>query len=156
MLYLRGQRQDYDDWVKAGNPGWGWHDVLPCFIRSEDHVLGASEWHGAGGPLAVTAPTSPNPIAEAFIDAAVACGHRRNPDFNGRTQEGFGLYQVTQKDGARCSSAVAYLDPARDRQNLDIVTGALVGSSAMMRSGPCSMAMAMATRWRMPPESWCG
>jgi choline dehydrogenase len=91
MVVIRGDPHDFDHWCDLGNPGWGWHDVLPYFIRCEDHVLGASAWHGAGGPLAVTAPGAPNPIAQAFIDAAVACGHHRNPDFNGERRDGAGL-----------------------------------------------------------------
>lgn len=124
MVVIRGDPGDYDHWSKLGNPGWGWHDVLPYFIRSEDHVLGASVWHGAGGPLAVTAPKSPNPIAGAFVDAAVACGHRRNPDFNGEHRDGVGLYHLSVRDGVRCSAAAAYLRPAMARPNLEVITQA--------------------------------
>ena len=126
MCYIRGVPQDYDDWADAGAEGWDWNSVLPYFRRSERNSRGADALHGADGPLHVSDLRYTNELSAAFIEAGVQAGYGRNPDFNGRTQEGFGLYQVTQKDGARCSSAVAYLDPARDRQNLDIVTGALV------------------------------
>lgn len=126
MCYIRGVPQDYDDWADAGAEGWDWNSVLPYFRRSERNSRGADALHGADGPLHVSDLRYTNELSAAFIEAGVQAGYARNPDFNGRTQEGFGLYQVTQKEGARCSSAVAYLDPARDRQNLDIVTGALV------------------------------
>ena len=126
MCYIRGVPQDYDDWADAGAEGWGWNSVLPYFRRAERNSRGADALHGADGPLHVSDLRYTNELSAAFIESGVQAGYARNPDFNGRTQEGFGLYQVTQKGGARCSSAVAYLDPARDRQNLDIVTGALV------------------------------
>lgn len=124
MIVIRGDPHDFDHWRELGNPGWGWRDVLPYFIRSEDHELGASAWHGTGGPLAVTAPTAPNPIAQAFVDAAVACGHHRNRDFNGERRDGAGLYHLSVRDGVRCSTAAAYLRPARARPNLKVITQA--------------------------------
>jgi choline dehydrogenase len=124
MIVIRGDPHDFDHWRDLGNAGWGWRDVLPYFIRSEDHVLGASALHGAGGPLPVTAPTAPNPIAHAFVDAAVACGHRRNPDFNGERRDGAGLYHLSVRDGVRCSTAAAYLRPAMARPNLQVITKA--------------------------------
>jgi choline dehydrogenase len=124
MIVIRGDPHDFDHWRDLGNPGWGWRDVLPYFIRCEDHVLGASALHGAGGPLAVTAPMAPNPIAHAFIDAAVACGHHRNPDFNGERRDGAGLYHLSVRNGVRCSTATAYLRPAMARSNLQVVTKA--------------------------------
>lgn len=124
MVVIRGDPHDYDHWRELGNPGWAWRDVLPYFIRSEDHELGASEWHGSGGPLAVTAPLSPNPVAHAFVDAAVACGHRRNVDFNGEHRDGAGLYHLSIRDGARCSTAAGYLRPAMSRPNLTVITQA--------------------------------
>jgi len=124
MIVIRGDPHDFDHWRDLGNPGWGWREVLPYFIRSEDHVLGASSLHGAGGPLAVTAPTAPNPIAHAFVDAAVACGHHRNPDFNGERRDGAGHYHLSVRDGVRCSTAAAYLRPAMARPNLEVVTRA--------------------------------
>ncbi|MEL1263574.1 choline dehydrogenase [Pseudoxanthomonas putridarboris] len=126
MCYIRGVAGDYDDWAEAGADGWGWASVLPYFKRSERNARGADALHGANGPLYVSDLRYTNPLSSAFLQAGQQAGFALNPDFNGPRQQGFGFYQVTQKDGARCSSAVAYLDPARDRQNLDIVTGALV------------------------------
>jgi choline dehydrogenase-like flavoprotein len=123
MIYMRGHPGDYDDWAAAGNPGWSWRDVLPVFRRSEHNERGASAWHGTGGPLNVADLRSPNPVSLAFVEAGVQAGHARNPDFNGESQWGVGLYQVTQKDGRRWSAARAYLDPARARGNLTVLTG---------------------------------
>jgi choline dehydrogenase-like flavoprotein len=126
MVYLRGQREDYDDWVADGAAGWGWADVLPYFRRSENNervgLDGAC--HGRGGPLNVADLRSPHPFAALFIEAAQQAGLPRNEDFAGATQEGVGWYQVTQKNGERWSVARAYLDPARGRSNLTIETGA--------------------------------
>lgn len=124
MIYLRGQPQDYDDWAAAGCRGWGWREVLPYFRRAEHNERGADEWHGTGGPLNVADPRSPNPFSCLFIEAARQAGIAPNPDFNGPTQEGCGLYQVTQKNGERWSTARAYLDPVRQRPNLTICTDA--------------------------------
>ncbi|RMH19298.1 MAG: choline dehydrogenase [Acidobacteria bacterium] len=124
MLYVRGHRRDYDRWRRLGNEGWGYDDVLPYFKRAEDQVRGAGEYHGAGGPLAVAEPRSPNRLSRAFVAAAEELGFPRNDDFNGARQAGFGLYQVTQRRGRRCSAAVAYLQPARRRPNLTVLTGA--------------------------------
>ncbi|HET6564762.1 MAG TPA: choline dehydrogenase, partial [Xanthomonadales bacterium] len=126
MCYCRGHRKDYDGWRAAGNPGWGFADVLPYFIKSEDQQNGASEFHGAGGPLSVQNLRHTNPLSATFIEAAEQAGYQRNDDFNGAHQRGFGYYQVTQRDGRRCSSAVAYLRPAMDRPNLEVRTHALV------------------------------
>lgn len=112
MLYVRGHRYDYDRWRDLGNPGWGYDDVLPFFKRSEDNEWGESEFHGAGGPLPVSDPRSVHPLLDAWIDAGVEAGHPRNEDFNGAEQEGVGRFQVTQRDGLRCSSAVAFLEGA--------------------------------------------
>ncbi len=124
MCYARGHRSDYDDWQRLGNPGWGWSDVLPYFRRSQHQARGESELHGTGGPLAVSDLMHVNPLSEVFIQAAEQAGFARNPDFNGPAQRGFGLYQVTQKDGRRCSSAAAYLKPVRQRRNLVVRTRA--------------------------------
>lgn len=126
MLYIRGHRKDYDGWRDAGNPGWGYDDVLPLFKRSQDQQRGASEHHGTGGPLSVADPISPNPLSAAFVAAGEELGWPRNDDFNGTAQEGFGWYQVNQKRGRRASSAVAFLRPARRRHNLEVRTGARV------------------------------
>ena len=126
MIVIRGDPNDFDHWRDLGNPGWGWSEALPYFIRAEDHVLGASDHHGVGGPLAVTSLVAPNPVANAFVEAAVACGHRRNPDFNGEHRDGAGLYHVSVRDGARWSTAEAYLRPAMTRSNLHVITRARV------------------------------
>jgi choline dehydrogenase-like flavoprotein len=125
MVYLRGQREDYDDWAADGAQGWSWKDVLPYFLKAENNERGVSGWHGSGGPLNVADLRSPHPFAERFIQAGVQAGLPRNDDFAGETQEGVGFYQVTQKNGERWSVARAYLDPARSRPNLLIETGAL-------------------------------
>ncbi len=122
MIYIRGNHKDYDQWRDLGNPGWGFSDVLPYFKKAENQERGASEYHGVGGPLNVSDPRSPNPLTETFIEAAEQAGFSRNHDFNGESQEGFGLYQVTQKGGKRCSAAVAYLRPAMARPNLTVRT----------------------------------
>lgn len=129
MLYVRGHREDYDDWARAGCAGWSFDEVLPYFIRAEGNQRGASALHGADGPLQVAEQQSPRAITEDFVRAAQACGIPRNDDFNGPEQEGAGLYQVTQfhggaKNGERCSVAAAYLHPAMKRANLTVLTGA--------------------------------
>lgn len=109
MIYVRGQREDYDDWARLGATGWAWRDVLPYFLRGEDNARGADAWHATGGPLAVSDLASPSECARAFVDAAAQCGHPRNADFNGASQEGVGLYQVFQRHGRRWNAARAYL-----------------------------------------------
>ncbi len=125
MCYIRGVAGDYDRWQAAGADGWSWHDVLPWFIRSEANSRGADAYHGADGPLSVADLRYVNPLSHAFVEAGVQAGFGRNHDFNGASQAGTGLYQVTQLDGARCSSAVAYLRPAQGRPNLSVHTHAL-------------------------------
>jgi choline dehydrogenase len=125
MCYTRGQREDYDAWAAAGCAGWSHAEVLPWFRRAEDQARGANEFHGVGGPLAVSDLRHVAPLSRVFVEAAVAAGVPPNDDFNGACQEGVGLYQVTQRDGRRCSAAVAYLRPALSRPNLRVVTGAL-------------------------------
>ena len=122
MVYIRGHRADYDQWRDAGCEGWGYEELLPYFIRAEDNERGASQYHGTGGPLKVSDGRSRNPIAEAFLDACDQAGQSRNEDFNGAEQDGFGRYQVTQRDGRRCSTAVGYLHPASSRANLTVET----------------------------------
>jgi len=124
MCYCRGHRGDYDSWARSGANGWGFSDVLPYFIKSEDQENGASEFHGAGGPLSVQNLRHTNPLSQTFIDAALEAGFERTDDFNGPRQRGFDFYQVTQRDGKRCSSAVAYLRPAQKRPNLTVSTHA--------------------------------
>lgn len=122
MVYIRGARADYDGWREQGNAGWGYDDLLPYFKRSEDNERGASEFHGVGGPLTVSEGRSLNPIALAWVEAACEAGFERNEDFNGPAQDGAGTYQVTQRDGRRCSTAVAFLHPAEERPNLTVAT----------------------------------
>ncbi len=124
MIYMRGNRRDYDLWAAAGAAGWGWSDVLPYFIKAEDNQRGASELHGAGGPLRVSDPHR-HPLMAAMIEAGVQAGHRLTDDFNGPEQDGVGWYQTTQRDGKRCSVADAYLRPAMERPNLEVLTGGL-------------------------------
>lgn len=122
MCYTRGHPADYDAWRELGNPGWGYADLLPYFKRAENRERGETEFHGVGGPLNVAPLRSPNPLSLAFVEAAAAAGHRRNEDFSGPEQEGVGLYEVTQVNGERCSSARAYLRPAATRPNLAVLT----------------------------------
>src|SRR4051795_630845 len=122
MAYIRGNRLDYDEWAQMGCEGWGYDDVLPYFKRAEDNERGASEYHGAGGPLTVSESRSRNEMSLAFVEAGKAAGYAENPDFNGAEQEGFGVYQLTQRGGGRCSAAVAYLHPALERPNLHVET----------------------------------
>ncbi len=125
MIYVRGQPADYDWWAQqGGNPGWGWRDVLPYFLRAEHNERGASEWHGTGGPLNVADLQAPHRVARAFVQAGVQAGHAHNPDFNGPSQEGVGLYQVTHRGGERFSAAKAYLTPHLGRAHLRVETGA--------------------------------
>jgi len=124
LIYIRGQREDFDDWRALGNPGWGYEDCLPYFKKSEDQARGANEWHGSGGPLTVSDVKDTHPLADAFIAAGESVGIRRNDDFNGAHQEGLGYFQGTTRDGKRCSAAVAYLHPAMRRSNLTVITHA--------------------------------
>ncbi|HEX3910741.1 MAG TPA: GMC family oxidoreductase N-terminal domain-containing protein [Solirubrobacteraceae bacterium] len=123
MVYIRGNRRDYDDWDVNG---WRAADLMPYFIKAEDNERGASEWHGAGGPLPVSEERSHNKISHAFVDAGEQAGLPRNEDFNGDEQDGVGLYQVTQRGGMRASAAVAYLHPAAERPNLTVMPYMLV------------------------------
>jgi choline dehydrogenase len=125
MCYTRGHHRDYDEWEQQGARGWNWASALPAFRRAEGNVRGASAFHGGDGPLSVSDHLYTNPLSHVFVEAALQAGHTGSDDFNGALQEGFGFYQVTQKRGARCSTAVAYLNPARDRPNLTILTGVL-------------------------------
>lgn len=123
LLYVRGQRADYDGWRQMGCEGWGWDDIAPYFRRSEDQEHGACDVHGAGGPLSVTDPAGRHPVSDAVVAACEALGlaHR---DINGPDQEGVAWYQLTVRNGRRCSSAVAYLHPAMGRPNLRVITHA--------------------------------
>ncbi|CAM2139195.1 Alcohol dehydrogenase [acceptor] [Pararobbsia alpina] len=123
MVYTRGHPGDYDDWKAAGCPGWGWSDVLPYFRRAEANVRGANAYHGADGPLIVSDLRDVNVFSHRFVEAGVQAGYVRNDDFNGETQEGVGIYQVTQRDGERWNAARAYLH-SRRRHNLHVITQA--------------------------------
>ncbi len=125
LLYIRGQKQDYDHWRQLGNAGWGFDDVLPYFRRAEDQERGADALHGVGGPLSVSDVCEPHPLCEAFIAAADQSGIPRNDDFNGPRQEGAGYFQLTTRNGRRWSTAAGYLRQARNRHNLKVETNAL-------------------------------
>lgn len=122
MVYIRGQREDYDAWAKAGNTGWSYPDLLPLFKRSEDHWGGVGDYHGAQGPLAVRPPAKPFAIGESFIEAAVCAGISRNDDFNGALQAGAGYFDVNISRGLRHSSARAFLNRQRKPDNLTLLS----------------------------------
>jgi choline dehydrogenase len=124
MIYVRGNRLDYDAWAAGGCDGWGYDDVLSYFRRSEDNERGEDAYHGVGGPLTVSESRSMQPLVDVMIEAARQAGHELNPDFNGARQEGVGRFQLTQRDGRRLSTADAFLHPARQRRNLTVLTRA--------------------------------
>ena len=125
LVYIRGHPADYDDWEARGNPGWGWQDVLPYFKRMEDHAWGADAHHGCGGPLHVSDVSQHvHPLCDVYLKACQEAGIPFNRDFNGASQEGAGVYQITTRGGLRMSSARAYLWPVRTRGNLRIETRA--------------------------------
>jgi len=126
LIYVRGQREDYDHWAALGNTGWSYQECLPYFIRSECNQRGASEYHGDDGPLCVSDINSKNELIESFIAGAGEIGVPATDDFNGAEQEGAGYYQLTTWHGWRCSTAKGYLKPARSRSNLQVETGAHV------------------------------
>ena len=126
MIYMRGQARDYDLWRQMGNPGWGWDDVLPYFRRSERHYLGETDAHGGSGELRVERQRLNWPILDAVIEAAEELGIPRTTDFNSGDNDGVGYFEVNQKGGLRWNARKAFLDPARNRPNLRIVTGAEV------------------------------
>jgi len=128
LIYIRGQREDYDHWAALGNAGWSYDDVLPYFIRSEGNQRGGDAFHGGEGPLRVSDIAAKHELIEAFIDGAAQTGVPRTNDFNGAAQEGAGYYQLTTHKGWRCSTAKAYLTPAvKRRPNLRIETEAMAG-----------------------------
>lgn len=126
LLYVRGQPQDYDSWRQMGNTGWGWDDVLPLFKRSESWEDGDSALRGGQGPLSVTKSRKSWKIVDAWVKAAEAEGFPFNPDYNGQIQDGVGYFQLTARNGLRCSAAKAYLKPISRRKNLKIFTNFLV------------------------------
>ncbi|MCJ8339716.1 MAG: choline dehydrogenase [Pseudomonadales bacterium] len=127
LLYVRGQKEDYDGWAALGNKGWSYDEVLPYFKKSEDQERGANKYHGTGGPLSVSNIRIRREICDRFIEAAEQVGIPRNDDSNGATQEGVGYFQLTMnRNGTRCSTAVGFLKPAMKRANLDVKTNAQV------------------------------
>ncbi len=126
MLYVRGRPLDYALWEKAGGAGWGWDDVLPYFMRSEDNARGASEFHGAGGELRVEEQRSPRSMSRRLLEASEAAGIPRIPDYNGPEQDGASMFQVTQRNGRRWSTADGFLRPVLKRPNLTVITGVTV------------------------------
>lgn len=125
-VYMRGHPSDYDEWAALGNEGWAYADVLPWFKRHENHAGGASPWHGAGGALDVQRPASNHVLAHALVDAAAQAGFARNDDFNGARQDGFGLFDLNQRQGVRLSSSRAFLHPVLNRPNLRVFSDTLV------------------------------
>ena len=125
MVYIRGQKEDFDHWRQLGNTGWSFDDCLPYFKRAEHQTRGRDDYHGTDGPLCVSDVVQTDPICQAFINSAVACGLPRNDDFNGAVQDGVGYHQTTTRNGRRCSTAVGYLRPAMKRPNLQVITHAL-------------------------------
>lgn len=125
LLYIRGQWADYDGWRDGGCDGWGYRDVLPYFRRSEHQQRGASEWHGVGGPVHVSDFSTRHPLSAAMLEACVEAGIPRSEDINGAEQSGVTWFQLTTRNGRRCSTAVAYLHPAMRRPNLKVETEAL-------------------------------
>ena len=126
LLYIRGQHADYDGWRQLGCEGWAWDDVRPYFLRAEHQErMGLDDHHGAGGPLNVSDVTQTHEVSDDVIEACVEAGIPRNPDVNGAEQEGVGYYQLTVKNGQRCSAAVAYLHPVMNRPNQRVETNAL-------------------------------
>ncbi|WP_419909478.1 GMC family oxidoreductase [Hoeflea sp.] len=139
LLYVRGQPQDYDTWRQQGNVGWSWQDVLPLFKRAESWEDGESALRGGLGPLAVTRSRKSWKIVDAWVRGAQQAGFTYNPDYNGEDQEGVGYFQLTAKDGLRCSSAKAYLSPIRDRGNLTVMTGFMTGK--VLFEAKCAVAV---------------
>jgi choline dehydrogenase len=125
LIYVRGQKEDYDHWAALGNRGWSWNDCLPYFRRLEHNELGAGPTRGVDGPLWASTIRQPHALVDAFIAASNRLGVRTVDDFNTGDQEGVGYYQLTTRHGWRCSTAVAYLKPARHRANLHVETNAL-------------------------------
>jgi choline dehydrogenase len=148
LVYMRGQREDYDHWRQLGAVGWSYEDVLPFFRKAERQCRGGDAYHGADGPLPVSDQCEPHPLCDAFIAAAQEAGHPRNDDFNGATQEGAGYYQTTSRRGVRVSAAVAYLNPARRRTNLAVVTHA--HATRLLFDGRS----AVGVEWRRSGETW--
>ena len=142
MIYMRGQSADYDHWRQLGLSGWGWDDVLPYFKKHEDHFLGASATHGAGGELRIEPPRVHWRLLEAFREAAEQAGIKSIPDFNAGDNEGCCAFHVNQKRGRRWSAATAFLKPVLHRPNLRLETGCLVEGVIFAQK------RAVGVRWR--------
>ncbi|HEY0213207.1 MAG TPA: GMC family oxidoreductase N-terminal domain-containing protein [Paenirhodobacter sp.] len=139
MIWVRGHRRDFDDWVTAGNPGWGHDDMLPWFRKLEDHPLGDTPWHGAGGQIGVTPMRGhAHPICDNFLAAAAECGLPANADFNGETPEGAGIYEANIAGGKRQSSSKTYIAGALSRANLELRLGAEVERIVLDETGRAS------------------
>jgi len=139
LIYIRGQRQDFDLWRQLGNTGWSYDDVLPYFRRAENQERGANEHHGTGGPLDVADLRARHELHDGFIAGAQEKGHRLNPDFNGAGQDGVGPLQLTVRNMRRCSAAVAYLRPAMKRPNLRVEIRAL--AHRVLFEGKCAIGL---------------
>ena len=124
LLYVRGQARDFDHWRQLGNAGWGFDDVLPYFKKAENWEGVSDNVRGKGGPLNVSQSRVSRPVIDAWAEAAIAAGYKKNMDYNGADQEGVGMFQMTMKDGLRCSAAKAYLAPAKQRKNLKVIAHA--------------------------------
>lgn len=125
MVFVRGQPADFNEWAALGNPGWSWDDVLPWFRKLEDNQQGADTWRGAGGPLRISDVSGQvHPLCKVYLQAGAEAGLPHNPDFNGASQEGVGIYQITTRDGLRASASSAYLSPVMKRANLSVQTHA--------------------------------
>lgn len=152
MIYIRCQKEDYDNWAALGNDGWSYEQVLPYFLRSEDNDRFADRYHGQDGPLWVSDQVSPHRISRAFVRALQQYGVPYNPDFNGQTMYGSGFYQVTCRYGRRRSAAVSYLHPVRHRRNLEIRTGARVMKIAIENGAARGVVLADGTLLRADRE----
>jgi choline dehydrogenase len=126
LIFIRGQKEDYDGWKNLGNTGWGWDDVLPYFKRAEGNDRLGEPLHSKTGPLKASSIPKKHPLVESFIKSAVSLGVPETDDFNNLTQEGVGYYQLSTHKGLRCSTAVAYLNPIKKRSNLTILTDSQV------------------------------
>lgn len=148
-VYIRGQREDYDGWERAGNQGWSYQDVLPAFMAVENYAGADKPWHGKGGELDVQRPASLNPITHAIIAAAGQAGHARNEDFAGEKQAGFGPYDLNQRRGTRLSSARAFLHPALGRRNLTVLSDTLARRILIDRGRACGVEIEQAGQRRV-------
>lgn len=151
MIYIRGHRADYDGWAAAGCDGWSYDDVLPYFKKAEHNERGADRFHGVGGPLNVADPRDVNVLSSLFVDACEDIGIERNSDFNGADQRGAGVYQVTQRSGARWSTARGYLRPVANRPNLTVESGAMATEILFVNDAATGVAFRQDGRQR---EAW--